>query len=129
MSAAVALCSVIACSDAPVENIDAAQRASSPEAFTGVWRSVTPSLEFVRLTVDSKSSEIGVLAGRLTFSGVAWDGQGRVQGDSLVLHMGMSGSATANAVLVGRFREGRSLIVQLRAGEAVPLDLSFVRDE
>jgi len=37
------------------------------------WCSVTPSLEFIRLSVYSKSSE-GVLAARLAFSGVAWEG-------------------------------------------------------
>ncbi|MFN8582664.1 MAG: hypothetical protein U0163_17020 [Gemmatimonadaceae bacterium] len=48
---------------------------------------MTPSLEFLGLSVSSKSSEMGVLGARLTFSGVAWEGGGRIDGDSLVASM------------------------------------------
>jgi hypothetical protein len=91
----VALVSATACSTDQVTQ--STSEAPGPEAFAGVWRSVTRSLEFVRLTVDSKSSERGVFASRLTYSGLAWDGEGRVDGDSLVLDLsvpGVSGNST-----------------------------------
>jgi len=65
----VAACVTIACSSsAPAAPAEAA---ASPDTFAGAWRSVTSSLEFMRLTVASTSSERGALAARLTFSGVA----------------------------------------------------------
>ena len=68
----------IARNQAPLNNV-------SPDVFTGVWRSVTPSLEFVGLFVNSKSSEIGVLGTRLTLSGLYWEGGGKIDGDSFWL--------------------------------------------
>src|SRR6185369_2390527 len=78
-----------ACSGGPSET---ARKAESAETFAGTWRSVTPSLEFVRLVVVSKSSEVGALGGRLTFSGVAWEGSGRIDSDSLVMEMYNAGT-------------------------------------
>ena len=102
---------------------------SSPAAFTGEWRSVTPSLEFIELSVTSKSSEMGVLGARLTFSGVAWEGGGRIEGDSLVSSMTIVGGATASGVIVAHARDAQTLRVQFRAEAAAPLDLTFVRQD
>jgi hypothetical protein len=78
MSMVIALCAVAGCSGGTAPTVEMA----TPDTFAGVWRSVTPSLEFVRLSVYSTSSRAGVLATRLTFSGVAWDGAGRIDGDA-----------------------------------------------
>jgi hypothetical protein len=123
---AVAACTTIACASGP-----SAPRASatSPETFAGAWRSVTSSLEFVRLTVASASSERGLLAARLTFSGVAWEGGGRIVGDSLVLDMSMPGSITPTGVMVAHSTETRTLRVRLSPQGGVPLHLTFVRDD
>ena len=102
---------------------------SSPGAFAGEWRSVTPSLEFIGLSVTSKSSEMGVLAARLTFSGVAWEGGGRMEGDSLVAGMTIAGAPTASGVIVAHARDAQTLRVQFRPGTAAPLDVTFVRQD
>ena len=132
---ATALCAATACSSgtSDPEVVDEAVAAPpvSPEAFAGVWRSTTPSLEFVRLSVDSKSSEQGVLAARLTFSGVAWEGAGRIHGDSLVASM-TPGMATSPArVIVARADDAGTLQVEMRAtaGTAPQLTLAFVRND
>ena len=91
----LALVSAVACSTDRVTQSTSVT--PSPDAFAGTWRSVTPSLEFVRLTVNSKSSERGVFASRLTYSGLEWDGEGRIDGDSLVFDLsvpGVSGNST-----------------------------------
>jgi hypothetical protein len=122
----VAACTTIACASGP-----AAPRtqATSPDAFAGAWRSVTPSLEFMRLTLTSSSAESGALAARLTFSGVAWEGGGRIVGDSLVLDMAMSGSITPTGVMVAHSTDTRALRVRLSPQGGVPLNLTFVRDD
>ena len=71
-----------------------------PDEFTGTWRSITASREFVRLTVHALSSEQSTLGALLTFSGVYWEGTGRISGDSLVAQMGLTGRPTPNATLV-----------------------------
>jgi hypothetical protein len=124
MFAAVAMYAATGCSG----TAEPASKLSQPEAFAGVWRSVTPSLEFLRLSVDSKSSEMGVLAARLTFSGVAWEGGGRIEGDSLVARMGIPGSTVPSGVIVARARDAQTLRVQLRPAAAAPTDLTFVRE-
>ncbi|MBC7894307.1 MAG: hypothetical protein H7066_02785 [Cytophagaceae bacterium] len=103
----------------------------TPDAFAGVWRSTTPSLEFVGLSVYSKSSEQGVLAARLTFSGVAWEGAGRIDGDSLVASMTPSAGTTPASVIVARALDARTLQVRMRwtAGTATDLRLTFVRND
>ena len=125
MSAITLLCATIGCSAGPAET---AFTASSPDAFAGAWRSVTPSLEFIGLSVNSKSSEMGVLGARLTFSGVAWECSGRIEGDSLVAGMAVAGAQSASAVIVARARDARTLRVQFRSAAAAPLDLTFVRE-
>ncbi len=135
MSVVVALCAVSGCSG---DTTDPVSKASPPEValevpsvgtFAGVWRSVTPSLEFMRLSVHSKSSEAGVLAARLTFSGVAWEGGGRIEGDSLVAHMTVAGGAVPIGVIVVRARDAQTLRVEMRPAAAAPTDLTFVRDD
>ena len=102
---------------------------ASAESFIGAWRSVTAPIEFVRLTVDSKSSEQGALGARLTFSGVAWDGSGRVFGDSLLVQMSMNGGSETQGTLVARMDRGETLHVVLRSSSADPLTVRFVRDQ
>ena len=121
----VALLASLACSSRATEAIPTPQ---PPEAFAGTWRSVTPSFEFIRLTVASKSSEMGALGARLTLSGVAWEGSGRITGDSLVMNMMTAGSSQPTGVLVVRVREGQTLAAQMRPASAAPLDLTLVRE-
>ena len=120
------LCATIGCASGPAET---GFNASSPAAFAGAWRSVTPSLEFIGLSVTSKSSEIGVLGAQLTFSGVAWEGAGRLEGDSLVADMTVVGAPTASGVIVARARDPQTLRVQFRTEAAAPLDVTFVRQD
>ena len=106
MFAVVVLSAVAGCSRTS-EPVSAASppetvsQAPSPSTFAGVWRSVTPGVVFIRLSVYSTSSEEGVLAAQLTFSGVAWEGAGRITGDSLVTSMAIVGT-TASGVMVAR---------------------------
>lgn len=123
------LCATIGCAVGPAGPAETTFQASSPAAFAGAWRSVTPSLEFIGLSVASKSSEMGVLGARLTFSGVAWEGSGRIEGDSLVSGMTIVGAATAGGVIVAHARDAHTLRVQFRSGVATPLDLTFVRED
>ncbi len=123
-SMTMGLLASLACSSRATEVAPAPQ---PPDAFAGSWRSVTPSYEFVRLTVASKSSEMGALGARLTLSGVAWEGSGRITGDSLVVNMSSAGSSQPTGVLVVRVRAGETLSVQMRPTSAPPLDLTLVR--
>lgn len=129
-----AFCAATACSAGTSEpelmNQALAAPAVSHETFAGVWHSTTPSLEFVRLSVHSKSSEQGVLAARLTFSGVAWEGAGRIDGDSLIANMTPSGATAPTSAIVARARDARSLLVRMRASAvtASELTLTFVRE-
>jgi hypothetical protein len=100
-----------------------------PEAFAGTWRSVTPSLEFIRLTVESKSSEAGGFGARLTYSGIAWEGSGRIDADSLVVSLTPSGSGGPVSVLVMRAPVDRTLQAQHRISKSDALALSFVRED
>ena len=97
------------------------------ELFAGEWRSVTPTLEFLRLTLESKSSERDVLAARLTFSGVYWEGSGKIVGDSLLLHMTRVGPS-ARGTLVARVGEGGTLRTVLESGTGPALSVDFVRE-
>jgi hypothetical protein len=129
----VVLLSVVAGCSRTSEPVSAASppetvsEAPSPRTFAGAWRSVTPGLEFIRLSVHSKSSEEGVLAARLTFSGVAWEGGGRIVGDSLVTIMAVVGT-TASGVMVARAADAQTLRVQMRPTSGAVTDLMFVRD-
>jgi hypothetical protein len=100
---------------------------ASAEAFAGVWHSVTPSLEFLGLSINSTSSEAGVLAARLTFSGVVWEGRGRIAGDSLVMAMTVAGTTEASGTIVAHVREGQALSVELRPVRAARTVVTFVR--
>jgi hypothetical protein len=134
MSAVVVLCVAAGCSGSTTPESEGAPPASvsgvpSASTFTGTWRSVTPPLEFIRLTVTSKSSENDVLAARMTLSGVAWEGSGRIQGDAFVANMVISGSSSASNVLVARATDARTLRVQMRPANGPTTDLTFVRDD
>ena len=131
----VAVCAAAGCSGSkepvsPGALTETVVKAPSAANFAGAWRSVTPSLEFIGLSVVSKSSEMGVLVARLTFSGVAWEGAGRIEGDSLVARMAVLGATTPTSVIVVHARDARTLRVQMRqtAGAATDLDLTFVRE-
>jgi len=106
-----------------------ASPSASPVAFAGAWRSVTPSLEFIRLSVVSTSSRQGVLAARLTLSGVAMEGAGRIDGDSLVVDMTVAGTTQSTGTLVARARDPQTLLAHMRSAAATPIDLTLVRDE
>ncbi len=101
---------------------------ASADTFAGSWRSVTPPLEFIRLTIASKSSEQGALAARLTLSGMAWEGSGRIAGDSLVISMVSAGSTQPTGVIVVRAGAGTSLSVQRRPPAPAPTELTLVRE-
>ena len=89
---------------------------------------MTPSREFIGLSIAATSGEPGVLATRLTFSGVMWDGGGRIEGDSLVAPMTRVGATAPGGVLVARSRAVDTLLVELRAPAAAPLALTLVRE-
>lgn len=114
---------MIGCGGSPAETI----RDAPVEAFVGEWRSVTPSYEFIRLSVESKSSQQGVLATRLTFSGVAWEGSGRLEGDSMVASMTALGTSEPTGTIVARRRTPEEIQLQVRNGSAAALDLTLRR--
>jgi len=138
MSVVVLLCAATGCSSG---SADRAADPSSPEpasealtvgTVAGEWRCVTPNAEFVRLTVTSKSSEAGVLAARLTYSGVYWEGSGRIESGSFVANMTIPGVG-GTGVLVARTGEGRTLRVEMRptsstTSSATTTELTFVRE-
>lgn len=101
---------------------------AKPELVVGVWRSVTPSYEFVRLAVYTTSSRADVLAARLTLSGSIWDGSGRIDADSVVAAMNLSGQSVATGAMTLRGRDGQTLDAQLRPLGGAPVSLSFVRE-
>ena len=125
--AAVAMWLTLGCANGPTES---ATRFATPETFVGTWRSVTPSLEFVGLSVQSKSSQMGVLGVRLTYSGLAFDGNGRVEGSSLVADLVTAGTAQPGGVLVARVRDGGMLRVERRWDVSAPAaqTIDFVRE-
>ena len=133
MSVAVLVGVATGCTSMSEPDRDASPPASvstvpTASTFAGTWRSVTPTLEFIRLTVTSKSSEKDVLAARLTLSGVAWEGSGRIEGDQFVANMRINGVSSASNVLVARSQEGGTLRAQLRPANGATTDLTFVRD-
>ena len=100
-----------------------------PSVYVGEWRSVTPSLEFVRLTVHSKSAEQGVLASRLTYSGVYWEGDGRIDGDSLVSNMNVPGiSGPASRLVMRSSPNENTLQVQHDTHGGQPITFTFIRE-
>ena len=124
--AMVVFTSLVACTSGSTEAVPVAP---APDVFAGSWQSTTPSLEFVRLSIVSLSSEQGAFGARLTFSGVAWEGRGRIEGDSLVVPVAVIGATQPSGTLVARVRAGEGLAARLRAdGAAPPLDLTLVRE-
>ena len=126
--ATIVLAAAIGCSPRATETTAASP---SADAFAGAWRSVTPPLEFVRLSIASTSSQQGVLAARLTLSGVAWEGSGRIAGDSLVFTMMAAGTTQSTGVVVARVRADGALSVQMRPAaisSVSPTDLTLVRE-
>jgi len=126
LTMAIAACTVIRCGSAFVAPDS---QAALPDAIGGVWRSVTPSFEFMRLTITSKSSETCAIVARLTFSGVAWEGPGRIVGDSLVVQMSTAGSAMPAGTVVVHPTDARTVRVQVRPQSSAALDLTFVRED
>jgi hypothetical protein len=120
---AVAACTVIRCGSGFI-----GPDSRVPDAFAGEWRSVTPSFEFLRLSIFSSSGETCGIAARLTFSGSDWEGNGRISGDSLVLRMSTTGSTVPTGSVVVHASDARSLRVKVRPTSAAPMDLTFVRD-
>jgi hypothetical protein len=123
---AVATCTVIRCGSSFVAP---ESQAALPDAFAGTWRSVTPSFEFIRLSVFSTSGETCGVAARLTFSGVAWEGGGRIVGDSLVLRMSTAGSAVPTGTVVVHPSDARMVRAQVRPESGATMDLAFVRED
>jgi len=119
----VAACTVIRCGSSFV-----GPDALVPDAFAGSWHSVTPSFEFLRLSVFSTSGEGCRIAARLTFSGVAWEVNGQLSSDSVVFQMSTAGSQAPTGSVVAHSRDARTLRVQVRPASAAPMDLTFVRD-
>jgi hypothetical protein len=69
------------------------------------------------------------MGARLTFSGVAWEGSGRIDGDSLRLDMTVASAPTATGVMVIRASDPQTLRLQARPASASALDLTFVRED
>jgi hypothetical protein len=121
-----ALLAAMACSDGPAA---ADRKTAGSDAFAGTWRSVTPSMEFVRLSVHSLSSRQGALGAQLSFSGVQWEGSGEIDGDSLVVDMSYSGGTSPAGVIIAHSPSADALRLRLdHKSGAAPLELSFVRD-
>jgi hypothetical protein len=105
----------------------APSKVARADAFAGSWSSVTPSYEFIRLTVVSKSVEQGALGARLTLSGLAFEGNARIDADSLIATMSVVGSSEPNATLIARAKDANTISAQLRTTSGTPLALTFVR--
>ena len=98
------------------------------ETFTGTWRAITPSYEHLRLTVTPSTAVDDVLNMRLTFSGVAWEGFGHIEADSLV--MDMSTAAVSGASIIAhRAEQPGALRVRIDSSAIDPMIVTFVRDE
>jgi hypothetical protein len=114
-AALLGTCALLACARSTDRlSTENTPRAAAPEAFVGAWRSITPQLEFVGLSVYSKSSQQGVFGVRLTYSGVAFDGNGRLDADSLVVSLTVSGTAQPAGVLIARAPAAGALHVERR---------------
>jgi hypothetical protein len=116
----------VGCGGSPAEG--SGSRAVDVAAFVGTWRSVTPSFEFIGLSVVSTSSRQGVLAARVTLSGVRFDASGQPDADSLVAPMTVVGGGQAAGTLAVRAADDHTLSVQLRPVSGAPQNLTFVRE-
>jgi hypothetical protein len=86
-------------------------------------------LEFVGLSVYSKPSQQGVFGVRLTYSVVAFDGNGRLDADSLIVALTVSGTAQPAGVLIARIPAAGALHVERRdvPTASAGASLDFVR--
>jgi hypothetical protein len=125
---AIAALVVAGCGTDPVGTNSSAPKSASVESFAGTWRATTPSFEFIGLSVVSKSSEQGTLGLRLTLSGLAWDGTGRIDGDSVIAPMFVSGTTQSTGTLVIHAPDAGTLAAHVGGATASPLSLTFVRE-
>ena len=126
MSVLAALSAAMGCSTGaadPATNLTAA-----PEAFVGAWRSVTPSTEFIRLTINPTAGPATRLGARLTFSGVALDGLGQIEGDSAVLTLSSSPLSSKMNMYVLRASDANHLTLQERPATTGGLRLTLERE-
>jgi hypothetical protein len=122
LASAAVLLTVIACGGTSSEP----GKTASLDDFAGSWSSVTPSYEFIRLSVVSKSVEQGAIGARLTLSGLALEGSARIDADSLIATMS-AGSDGSNATLIAHSHGANTMVAQLRAGSGAPLELTLIR--
>ena len=92
----------------------------------GEWKATDPHPDFYRLSVVPKESEQGAFGTRLTFSGVYWEGTGRIQGDAFVANMATPGIAGSGSVLTARATDAGALLVTLRTNTTT-MEFKFVR--
>jgi hypothetical protein len=92
----------------------------------GEWKATDPHPDFYRLSVVPKDSEQGAFGTRLTFSGVYWEGSGRIQGDAFVANMETPGIAGSASVLTARATDGGALFVTMRTNTTT-MEFKFVR--
>ncbi len=123
----VGLASAIGCDGNPAEG--SSPHGVSADAFVGHWKSTTPSLEFARLEVSSPSSGQSTLTAHLTLSGVAFDAAGRIDGDSLVAPMSITGSTQPGGTIAIRALSNGTLSAELRPiGDSFLPTLMFTRE-
>ena len=96
------------------------------ERFTGTWRSISAPYEHLRLRVLENATLAGRLQVRLTFSGVAWEGPGRIEADSLI--MDVTTAAVSGAKVIAHRTPSGSLSVDVASDTAAPLKLTFIRE-
>src|SRR3954463_3385059 len=87
------LLAVVGCSSNGVSPAAPGSHPAPPDAFVGTWRSTTAPYEFVGVDIQSLSVEQGLLAARVTYSGVAMEGTGRIDADSLVIALHFIGTS------------------------------------
>ena len=97
------------------------------ERFTGSWRSVTAPNEHLRLTIARSLVSDDMLSARITFSGVAWEGPARIEGDSLI--MDITTAAISGAAVIAHPGDGGALRVRVESNAAAPILATFVRQE
>ena len=100
---------------------------TSPDRFIGSWQSITPPYEFIHVDIVSKSSEMGALGSRITFSGLAFDASGHIDGDSLSMPMTVAGSSQSAGTMIARVQDAQTLHVTIRTTAGDPLDLTLRR--
>ena len=97
------------------------------ERFTGSWRSVAAPNEHLRLTIARSLVSDDMLSARITFSGVAWEGPARIEGDSLI--MDITTAAISGAAVIAHPGDGGALRVRVESNAAAPILATFVRQE